>query len=138
MVNLNLDGFMLRVILMTFATLGLTASANALAPQRTALYDCAYMNDDSFVEGLTIYHSVLGRREFYEVMVRASVDGDYRETFKTVNLVSTYEGRVQTYGTGNFRVKVNRVFPTEGKYKAFARIPQYDMHSQDWTCKDSL
>lgn len=104
---------------------------------REALYDCAYMKDDSFVETLTVYHSTQGRREFHEVLVRANVAGEYRESFKRVNLVSTYEGRIQTFGTGNFRVKINRVFPQEGKYRTFVRIPQYDMHSSDWTCKDA-
>lgn len=124
-----------RIFLLTFMIV--PSLSSALAPSRTALYDCAYMKDDSFVEGLTVYQSKLGSREFYEVEVRANVEGEYRETFKTVNLVSTYGGRVQTYGTGNFRVKIDRVFPTDGKFKAFARIPQYNMHSLDWTCKDA-
>lgn len=122
------------------ALLGLffiSSSLFALGPDREALYDCAYMKTDSFVESLTVYHSTLGRREFYEVLVRARVGRDYREKFKSVHLVSTYDGRIQTFGTGNFRVKINRVFPEEGKYRTFVRIPEYDMHSSDWTCKDA-
>ena len=125
----------MRLVLVFCLTL-LSSSVFA-SVQRTPLYDCAFMGDGSFVEGLTIYQSQQGRRYFYEVEVRASVDGEYRETSREVNLVSTYNGRVQTYGTGNFRVKVNRVYATDGKFRAFARLPEYDMHSQDWTCKDA-
>lgn len=102
------------------------------AVQRTPIYDCVYMGDDSVVESLSVYESKLGRNQFHEVGVRTH----NTETFKKVNLVNTYEGRVQTFGTGNFRVKINRVFPIEGKYRTFARIPAYDMHSENWLCKD--
>ena len=126
----------MRLALLTLISLYLS-SAHALAPERLARYDCAYMGDDSVVSGLTIYESQLGRRNFFEVGVHATLDGQEIERFRTVNLVSEYEGRVQTYGTGNFRVKVNRVYPVEGKFRAFARLPEFGMHSSDWTCKDA-
>lgn len=121
----------------TLALLSLETQAFA-TPQRQRLYDCAYMADDSVVESLSVYDSQLGNRKFYEVGVRIVKATEAYEVFRTVNLVNQYGGRVQTFGTGNFRVKINRVNPVEGKFRAFARLPDYDMHSEEWTCKDVL
>lgn len=128
---------MKSLLVTSFLLLSFKAEAFA-TPQRLALYDCAYMADDSLVESLSVYDSRLGNRRFYEVGVRLSSAAGVDEVFRTVNLVNEYGGRVQTFGTGNFRVKINRVYPVEGKFRAFARLPDYDMHSEQWTCKDVL
>ncbi len=89
------------------------------------------------VEELFIVKSKLGRNQYYEVEVPYKNFDDEKKTYwKKLNLIETYEGRVLTFTTGNVRVKINRVFPEEKKYRSFVRLPNFDIHSQDWKCKD--
>lgn len=123
----------------TFFTLIFFLSTQAyaeLTPKREAIYHCMYDLNDSDIESLFVMKSKLGTNSFYEVQVNAFVDGSRKTTYRKVNLVETYGGRVLTFGTGNFRVKINKVYPVDGHYRSFARIPEYDMHSEAWFCKD--
>ena len=54
----------------------------------------------------------------------------------SINLIKTHGARVLTFTTGNYRVKIDRAMPTEKKYKSFVRLPNFDIHSTRWFCKD--
>lgn len=91
------------------------------------------------IEELYIVESKLGRNTFYEVEVPYSDIHRNEQTFyRKLNLISKYEGRVLTFTTGNYRVKIDRAVPIEDKYKAFVRLPNFDIHSTEWMCKDYL
>lgn len=125
-----------RISFLAFLLLSLNTHSQ-LTPERTQLYHCAPKTPHPFVEGTRVYESSFGSRSFYEIEVLVLDRGVRSSYFKKVHLNSTYEGRILTFGTGNFRVKIDHVFPTRGKFKAFARIPRYNIHSQDWSCKKS-
>lgn len=110
----------------------------SLNPDREALYSCVNYNDSEVVEGAVIYRSQFGKaKAFYEIQLNIFIDGLESTYIKKVNLVSKYEGRVQVYTTGGFRIKVDRVRrDANNHFAAFARFPDYDVHSSDWSCKD--
>jgi arginine/ornithine N-succinyltransferase beta subunit len=124
--------------LLILAILSLSTFAS-LTPKREALYNCVNYDDSKHVEGVTIYKSRFGRSEpFYEVQVHVFKYGVESHYFKKVNKISKYEDRVQEYTTGNFRVKVDRVRRNQDNhFYTFARIPKHNIHSKDWSCKDS-
>ncbi len=126
-------------ILLTLLTLSLIQSAYAgLKPNRKALYRCVSLNHNSPVDDAFIFESKLGSKNiFHEIKVNTLKDGRIHSYFKKVNLLSKYDGKVQTYTTGNFRIRVDKVMPAkDGNYSAFARIPSHDIHSKNWSCKD--
>lgn len=108
-----------------------------LTPKREALYQCMYQGSEATeIESVYVLSSRFGSNHFYELRVDAVVNGEEKITYKKVNLIEKYEGRVATYGTGNTRVRIDHVFPVEGKFKSFVRVPEYGMHSLEWLCKD--
>ena len=108
-----------------------------LKPKREALYSCVNYDTSSEVYGAKIYASSFGQRKFYEIEVLYLDDYKEASLFKKVNLISKYGNRVQSYTTGNYRIKIDRVRADEdGHFWTFARIPDFDVHSQDWSCKD--
>jgi succinate dehydrogenase flavin-adding protein (antitoxin of CptAB toxin-antitoxin module) len=126
----------MRKIILLLVLVFAAESFAQLSPKREPIFHCMYEFEDTDIESIFVVKSKLGSNSFYEVQVNASINGERKTTYRKVNLVETYEGRVLTYGTGNFRVKINKVFPVEGKYRSFARIPEYGMHSEAWFCKD--
>lgn len=129
--SFKLGGFLFALILLSLQVL-------ADPPvRRSAIYNCVFNEFHQEVTGLRVYESSLGNRKFFEVGVLVEEANVPKEVFYRVNLVSEYEGRVQTYGTGNLRVKINRVYPVEGKFRSFARLPAFNIHSQNWFCKDA-
>lgn len=116
--------------------LSFATSTEGLNPQRERLFHCVNFGEPELAEELFIVESRLGRTTFFEVEV-PYLDGNEEKTFfRKLNLISKYDGRVLLYTTGNYRVKIDRVFPIEKKYKAFVRLPYFDVHSLDWFCKD--
>lgn len=127
------------LLLLSFGLLFVSSSAFAgLTPDRETMYSCKYLDDKSQVEGAMIYKSRFGRGEvFYEIEVLTELDGRESSFFKRVNLVSIYDGAIEHFTTGNFRIKIDRVSADEnGHMRAFGRIPQYQIHSKNWVCKD--
>ncbi len=110
-------------------------SQGALQAKKELLFECPHKKANSPVDRLFIYKTTLGSRVSYEVEVQAYINGHDKSFKKKVNLVSKYDGKIIEFTTGNFRVKIDKVRETEGKYWAFARVPQYDIHSFDWSCK---
>jgi hypothetical protein len=113
-------------------------SAHAqMTPQRKEIYHCAPNQAHPEVEGTRIYQSNFGQNKFHEIEVLILKDGMRSSYFKKVHLNSTYGGRILTFGTGNFRVRIDHVYPSRGKFKTFSRIPRYNIHSKQWSCKKS-
>jgi len=108
-----------------------------LNPKRTRLFHCRNFGPAELVEELYIVESVLGRNTFYEVEVPYYQDGE-RVFYRKLNLIEKYNGRVLLFTTGNYRVKIDRVFPVDMKYKTFVRLPNFDIHSTNWFCKDYI
>ena len=119
------------------ALLSLSAFAG-ITPKRKPIYTCVNYDDSKHVEGVTIYQSQHGRGKiFFEVKVDVLRYGVESHFIKKVNLISKYGGKIQEFTTGNFRVKIDRVRRDQDNHFAtFARIPEYDVHSRDWSCKD--
>ncbi|PIK15141.1 hypothetical protein [Halobacteriovorax sp. JY17] len=117
----------------------LASSAYAgLTPKRQALYRCVSLDENSGVDDAFIYRSNLGSRNtFHEIKVNSLENGQIKHYYKKVNLLSRYEGRVQEFTTGNFRIRVDKVRSAiDGNFWAFARIPSHEVHSTNWSCKD--
>lgn len=114
------------------------SSFGKLEPKRIALYECAHLKEGTPVERLFIHESTLGARTFYEAEVKLLEMGIESSYFKKLNLISKYDGKILHFTNGNFRVKIDKVQVNEKKYSAFARIPEYEIHSFDWNCKDAF
>lgn len=110
----------------------------ALQPKRKAIYECVDMKDNSKVERVFIYESRLGATDFYEAQIipEKIYYPDAKDRFLKVNFTSKYRNNVQTYARGTFRIKVHRAIPTEKKFPSSAYIPEYNIQSSKWTCKD--
>lgn len=128
---------MKSALVLALSIVSLTSFAK-ITPKRVALFECAHLKEGTPVDRLFIYESTLGRRTFYEAEVKLLQMGIESSYFTTLNLVSKYNGKILHYTNGNFRVKIDKVQVNEQKYSAFARIPEYEIHSFDWTCKDAL
>jgi len=116
----------------------LIASAYA-APNREMLFECLNYDETSPVVGAFIYQKMLGPNKLYEIEVDMSEDSRQRNFFRRVNLIEIYGGRILHFTTGNFRIKFDRVqVDNQGLFPAFARIPQYGIHSKNWKCKAAL
>lgn len=127
---------MTKILSILFLLFSVTSFAG-LTPKREALYKCVNFDEQSAVDGAFIYSSRFGRNKFYEIEVHYTEDFKEKTIFKKVNLVSKYEGRIQEYTTGNFRIKIDRVNrDVDNHFKAFARIPDFKVHSKMWSCKD--
>jgi len=129
---------MKKNILFALSALFISSSFAGLTPKREALYNCVNYDESSEVYGLTVYESYFRRgKVFHEVEVIVD-SAETKNSFKKVNLINIYEGRIQHFTTGNFRVKIDRVQKNEdGHMKTFARIPQFEIHSKNWSCKDA-
>jgi len=115
------------------------ASLAGITPNRESLYNCVNYDNSKEVEGATIYKSNYGSsKEFYEIEVKTLKYGRQSSYFKKVNLVSKYDGKIQSYTTGSFRIKIDKVRKgIDGNFWAFARLPKHEIHSMDWSCKGS-
>ncbi|EQC43792.1 hypothetical protein [Bacteriovorax sp. Seq25_V] len=121
------------LLLSTISTLNTYAAPLA---KKELLFECPHKKTSSPVDRLFIYKKTLGSKETYEVEVQAYQNGIDKTYSKKVNLISKYDGRILEFTTGNFRVKIDKVRENEDKFWAFARIPEYDIHSFDWSCKE--
>ena len=106
------------------------------AVREEKLFDCAHLDETSIVDRIVISTFTLGRNHYYELEVKLMIQGMEKSYSKKVNLISKYDGRVLHFTNGNHRLKIDRTFPHEGKYPAFGRVPEYDIHSFNWVCKD--
>lgn len=110
-----------------------------LTPKRTELYRCVSLESGTGVSDTFIYESKLGSNLFHEIKVNFIENGREKSYFKKVNLISKYNGKVQEFTTGNFRIRVDKVrLSNDGNIWAFARIPSHDIHSINWSCKESI
>lgn len=103
---------------------------------REFLFDCAHTNNSSPLERLQIFERTKGSNKFFEVDSVAYIGGIEKVSTKKVNLISKYDGKILEFTTGNFRVKIDYVRDNGGYLWAFARVPDYDVHSFDWRCKE--
>ncbi len=106
--------------------------------KRERIFHCLNFGEIELAEELFITETTRGSRTTFEVEVPYREAGLDKTFFRRLNLISKYDGRVLLFTTGNYRVKIDRVFPEEEKYKAFVRLPRFDVHSKDWFCKDYL
>ena len=128
----------MKILLTILSLITIQTTHAGLTPKRKALYRCVSLNHHSPVDDAFIYLSRFGRKsEFHEIKINSLKDGRVISYYKKVNLLSKYDGKVQIYTTGNFRIRVDKVMPaSDGNYSAFARIPTHDIHSKNWSCKD--
>ncbi len=130
---------MKKSMVMTLILLLSTTSFAGLNPKRERLFHCKNFARVIKIEELFIVESRLGSNTFYEVEVPYNdIDGKNLTFFRKLNLIKKYEGRILTFTTGNYRVKIDRAFPIEKKYKSFVRLPKFDIHSTEWFCKDYI
>lgn len=108
----------------------------AQGASREYLFDCAHTDVNSAVERLNIYETTKGVNVYHEVDVVAFENGVEKIDTKKVFLKSKYKGAILEFNGGNFRVKIDRVRANNGYLWAFARVPDYDIHSFDWKCKE--
>lgn len=121
---------------LTLLMLSSTYADKGLSPKRTRIFHCRNFGQINEVEQLYIVEAKKGSNTFYEVEVPYKQLDEKKVFFRKLNLISTYEGRVLTFTTGNYRVKIDRALPVEKKYKSFVRLPKFDIHSTEWFCKD--
>ena len=114
----------------------ITTSFSFAAPQRERLFHCLNFGPREHIEELFIVKSSYGQKVFYEVEVPFIPNDHDSVFFRRLNLIEKYRGRVLLFTTGNYRVEIDRVFPQEGKYEAFVRLPRFEVHSRQWMCKD--
>lgn len=112
------------------------SSSQAEALEREYLFDCAHTRAHSPLERLNVYEIRKGRKLYYEVDMVSYENGIEKVNTKKVFLLSRYEGKILEFNAGDFRMKIDRVRPNEGYLWAFARVPEYDVHSFDWKCKE--
>ena len=125
---------MKKTIFILFCLFSLTISAG-LTPKRKRLFHCKNFDQIDMVEELFVLESRYGNNKFYEVEVPYN-DGKEKTFYRKLNLITKYEGRILTFTTGNYRVKIDRAIPVEKKYKSFVRLPNFGIHSKKWFCKD--
>lgn len=107
-----------------------------MTSERNRIFHCMNFAQVAEIEELFIVETTKGRNTFYEVEVPYVELGQEKTFYRKLNLLRTYGGRVLTYTTGNYRVKIDRAIPRDGKYKSFVRLPKFDIHSTEWFCKD--
>lgn len=106
------------------------------AASRVQLFDCAHTNTSSALERLNIYETTKGRNTYHEIDIVAYESGVERINTRKVYLQSRYDDKVLEFSTGSFRIRIDRVRPNGGYLWAFARVPDYGVHSFDWKCKE--
>ena len=52
-----------------------------------------------------------------------------------LNLTKYFEGRVLFFSSGDVRVRFDRTRMKENKTKSFVQIPNWDVYTDEWTCK---
>ncbi|MCR9203743.1 MAG: hypothetical protein NXH75_04135 [Halobacteriovoraceae bacterium] len=127
----------MKLFTLFLTTLFLFPSSAGLNAKRERIFHCMDFGRVIHVKELFIVESKKGSRTYYEVEVPyKTLDGEKKTFFRKLNFISKYEGRVLEFTTGNYRVKIDRAMPVEKKYKAFVRLPRFDIHSTHWFCKD--
>ncbi len=125
------------ITLLVLATLSFSSFAQLeLGGAREYLFECRNFGPREEVNELFIVESTLGRRTYYEVEVPYISNGEEKVFSRKLNLISKYDGKVLLFTTGNYRVKVDRAMPDHMRYKTFVRLPNFDIHSTHWFCKD--
>lgn len=118
----------------TLLTFSLQAEEKA---KRERIFHCMDFGRVIHVKELYIVETKKGSKTYFEVEVPyKGIDQVEKTFYRKLNLISKYEGRVLEFTTGNYRVKIDRALPMEKKYKAFVRLPRFDIHSTQWFCKD--
>lgn len=130
-INLSIS---IAAFFLLFVTSAFASQENNLSRKR--LFHCRNFGEKEEVEELFIAQITKGTRTYYEVEVPYRQSNEIKTFTRKLNLIPKYEGRVLLYTTGNYRVKVDKVFPVEKKYKAFVRLPRFNVHSTEWRCKD--
>lgn len=134
------EGDSMKYFMISLLVLMATSSHAKLKPKRTQLYHCVNYDTNSHVTDAIIYESKFGNNHpFYEIEVFVdNLNQDKEFSYiKKVNYLSKYNQKIETFTTGNFRIKLDHVRPgIDGQIWAFARIPEYQVHSFDWSCKD--
>jgi hypothetical protein len=126
--------FTILLFLLSYCPLAMASEQDSFARKR--LFHCRNFGPNEEVEELFIVRVQKGSRTTYEVEVPYGPLNEKKIFTRSLNLISKYDGRVLLYTTGNYRVKIDRVFPVEKKYKTFVRLPKFDVHSTQWFCKD--
>lgn len=123
--------------LFKFIFLASLFSFNTFGAKRNFLFECAHYKTSSPVDYTRIYEVTKGAKTTYEVDVHAFDHHGESSFTKRVNLLTKYDGKILEFTTGNFRIKIDYVRTpiSPGTLWAFGRIPEYDIHSFDWTCK---
>ncbi len=124
----------MKVTLTIFLLINSMLSFSAVREEK--LFDCAHLDETSVVDRLVVSKFALGRNHYYELEIKLMIQGIEKRYSKRVNLITKYDERVLHFTNGNHRLKIDRTFPREGKYSAFGRVPEYDIHSFNWVCKD--
>ncbi|MFG1501345.1 hypothetical protein ABMA70_14145 [Halobacteriovorax sp. XZX-3] len=103
------------------------------------LYHCVNYDGQSKVTDAMIYESQYGRGPiFHEIEVYVEDTNQNKEFSyrKKVNYIPKYDAKVESFTTGSFRIRLDHVVGgIDGNIWAFVRIPEYDIHSFDWSCK---
>ncbi len=128
-----------NLLLLAVAIAFMADTYAGLNPKRQALYHCVNYDTKSKVTDALIYESKLGTRVFHEVEVFVEDINQAKEYsyFTKVNYRPKYDAKVEAFTTGNFRIRLDHISKgIDGNIWTFARIPEYGVHSFDWSCKD--
>ncbi|MFA5583671.1 MAG: hypothetical protein WDA09_05605 [Bacteriovoracaceae bacterium] len=110
--------------------LSLTSLHSFASSKRTDLFDCAYLGD-SPLERVIISEMILGKRTYHQLEMISIIDG-YEETkSRKVNFKSRHNDKILEFTTGSLRIKIDLF-----QNISFGRIPDFNIHSYDWHCKE--
>lgn len=117
---------------------GCLLSLSCFSVEKT-LFDCVHTKQDSNVWAVKVKEIKKGSRQTYRLDIEHKKGDQFLTTSKSAHLNETYGGRILTFGTGNTRVKIDRAIPLSyEKFKAFARLADFEIHSHDWICKGEM
>ena len=132
-------GVVMRSTKLIFLMLISTISLAKFGAKSQPLYHCVNYDESSVVTDAIIHQSQFGRGPlFHEIEVFVEDVNQNREFSyrKKVNYIPKYDAKVESFTTGSFRIRLDHVVGgIDGNIWAFVRIPDYGVHSFDWSCK---
>ena len=125
----------MKILLILLLSININAR---LTPKRIKIYECVDQRDDTMVDRVFLYSSTLGQKHFYEAEVWPNkvLYPKLKSKWYRLNLSTMYNNHVLTFARGRFRIKIQKTLPVEHKYKASAYIPDFQIHTSKWYCKE--
>lgn len=121
----------MKILILTFV-LFITSFNVFAAGKRVDLFDCAYMAE-SPLERVIISQVTLGRKTHHQFEIHSIISGFEKVKIVKVNLLKLHNDNIFHFTNGNSRIKIDFV-----QNLSFGRIPDFDVHSHDWHCKEFI